>query len=38
MVEWRERKEDRLSKCYEREAAKASSELHMNIGSLDVVM
>ena len=38
MVEWSEWKEDRLSERYEREAARASSELHKIIGSLDAVI
>ena len=38
MVEWSERKEDHVPERYEREAAKASSEFHMIIVSLDPVM
>ena len=38
MVEWSERKEDHVAERYEREAAKASSELHLIIASLDTVM
>ena len=35
LSEW---KEEILSKQYVREADKASNEVHMNIGSLDLVM
>ena len=38
MVEWSEWKEDHVFERYERGAAKASSELHMIMGSLDSVM
>ena len=41
MVEWSEKKEDHLykkAKHYEKEAIKASSELHRIIGSSDPMM